>query len=143
MDMRGPLCSCGNRGCLEGYLSEDAVFRAVSEIVPCSDPETLDRILAGEDEHVERVLEPVYLVAAQAVRDIRRLLGPEMIVIVSRSAELSRRLASAAAPDFALGDERFGPPEATILGAAYDPLTACKAACDLAYDAYFSRIRDA
>lgn len=142
MDTLGPLCSCGNRGCLENYLSEDTVFKAVSTVIDCPDLATLDRLLETSDEHVENALEPLYRVAAQAVRDIRRLLAPEIIVFVTRSAALSGRLAAAAASDFTRDDERFGPRTSRILGAAYDPLVACRAACDLAYDAFFSRNRE-
>ncbi len=142
MDTLGPLCSCGNRGCLENYLSEDSVFKALASVADCPDLATLERLLRSGDEHVERALEPLFAVAAQAVRDIRRLLAPEIIIFVTRSAALSDRLAAAASSDFTRDDERFGPKTARILGAAYDPLVACKAACDLAYDAFFSRGRD-
>jgi predicted NBD/HSP70 family sugar kinase len=142
MDTLGPLCSCGNRGCLENYLSEDSVLKALAPVADCADLGALDSLLRSGDEHVERALEPLLAVAAQAVRDIRRLLAPEIIIFVTRSAALSDRLAAAAASDFARDDERFGPKSARILGAAYDPLVACRAACDLAYDAFFSRSRD-
>lgn len=142
MNTAGPLCSCGNRGCLENYLSEDMLCKALAKVADCPDIQALDSLLLSGDEHVERALEPLATVAAQAVRDIRRLLAPEIIVLVTRSAALSKRLAESAAPDFSRDDERFGPRDARMLWSAYDPLQACRAACDLAYDAYFSRGRD-
>jgi len=137
VNMSGPPCACGSRGCLENILSEDAMLRAVGAATACANLEALDALIAARDPVAEQALAPALEAAAAAVRDIRRLLAPEAVMFVSRSAALSERLAEASAGPEA-GDERFTPLGGTVLAAEYDPPLACRAACDLAYDAFFA-----
>ncbi|HET7839689.1 MAG TPA: ROK family transcriptional regulator [Rectinemataceae bacterium] len=141
VDMRGQPCSCGNSGCLETYLSEDAFLAAASGFIGTAGGgegiAALDRALAEGRPGLEEALAPSLAIASAAVRNIRRLLAPEAVLFVTRSAALSSRLAVAASADEDCDDGRFGPPGAPVLAAAYDPLLACRAACDLVYDAFF------
>lgn len=137
VDMNGPRCSCGSRGCLENVLSEDAILASVRERMPCAGLEGLEAHIREGSPGVEEALAPAMAAAAAAARDIRRLLAPEAILFVSRSAALSERLVRAAsAPED--GDGRFSPKGGRVLAATYDPNLACRAACDLAWDAYFA-----
>lgn len=139
MDRNGPECSCGNRGCLELYLSEDSILAALNSAFPGIDMDRIDEILTTECEKAIPLLAPLFDIASHAVRDVRRLLAPEAVLIVTRSQKLSQCIAEAAKTDFARSDQRFGPPGAKIIAAEYDSLLACKAACDLVYESYFSK----
>ncbi|MEN6492022.1 MAG: ROK family transcriptional regulator [Rectinema sp.] len=138
VDPAGPACSCGNRGCLELYLNEDTVCSALSHIGSCTGIEDAERILSENRRGADAALAPILEASTHAVRDIRRLLAPEAVVIVTRSKCLSERLAKAASVDFMHNDQRFGPPEAKIIASEYNPTLACKAACDLIYEEYFA-----
>lgn len=139
IDPAGKACSCGNRGCLELYLNEDAVCDALSSLQPCRGIEDIERILAMGGSEVDAAIAPILEVSTHAVRDIRRILAPEAVVIVTRSAKLSERLAAAASVDYAHNDQRFGPAGARVIASEYSPTLACKAACDLVYEEYFAR----
>ncbi|MDH7484083.1 MAG: ROK family transcriptional regulator [Spirochaetales bacterium] len=138
MDPHGRECSCGNRGCLELYLNEDAACAALSALAPCPDMETLDAIIAQGSPEVERLLEPLLEAASHAVKDIRRLLAPEAIAIITRSKAFSELIVKAASADLVNFDARFGPSGARLIASEYNAQLACKAACDLVYEAFFS-----
>jgi predicted NBD/HSP70 family sugar kinase len=135
----GRPCTCGNRGCLELYLNEDTVCSALSAVQPCADIEDVQRILSEESPEIDRALAPLMDVSTHAVLDIRRLLAPEAVVIVTRSKNLSERLARAASIDFLHNDQRFGPPGSRVIASEYNATFACKAACDLVYEEYFAK----
>jgi len=138
IDPSGLACSCGNRGCLELYLNEETVCTALSQIEPCAGIEDAERILSANNPEVDAALKPILEISAHAVRDIRRLLAPEAVIIVTRSKSLSEHIAQAASADFERNDQRFGPPGARIIASEYNPVLACKAACDLVYEEYFA-----
>jgi len=73
IDPQGPLCSCGNRGCLELYLNEDAVCAALAKLGACSGIEEADTILSAYKEEARTALAPILEVTSHAVRDIQRL----------------------------------------------------------------------
>lgn len=138
VDREGRECSCGNRGCLELYLNEEEVCRALSALGPCADIAEADRIIGQDQEKAASLLGSILNYAAHAVRDIRRLLAPEVVVIVTRSRHLSELIVRAASEDYVHHDQRFGPSGSKILGAEYSAILACRAACDLVYEEYFT-----
>ncbi len=138
VDHEGLQCSCGNRGCLELYLNEEEICRALSPLGPCAEIGDADRLIAAHPAEAAQCLETILNYAAHAVRDIRRLLAPEVVVIVTRSRHLSDLIVQAASEDYIHHDQRFGPSGSRILGAEYSAMLACRAACDMVYEEYFS-----
>jgi len=84
----GPVCRCGNRGCLELYAGGEAILSAVQESEP--DVETVDRLvdLALEgDQRCKRVIADSGRHIGVAIASLVNLLGPDRVVV---GGELSR-----------------------------------------------------
>ena len=82
IDEDGPVCRCGNRGCLE---TEVALPRLLSLLAPAYD-EPLDatRVLALEaegDAGVRRVLGDAGNTVGRALGDLCNNLNPELVVV--------------------------------------------------------------
>jgi predicted NBD/HSP70 family sugar kinase len=78
----GLPCVCGNRGCLERYLSLRAVFEWLE--LPDPDhatPELLTELLARGDERLERWIEFVLPPMRRAINILESLLDPDAIVL--------------------------------------------------------------
>ncbi len=78
----GPVCRCGNRGCLETTVSA----RRIAELLdPAYDePLSTDRVLeldAAEDAGVRRVLSDAGRTVGRALADLCNSLNPELVVV--------------------------------------------------------------
>jgi len=80
VDMNGPLCSCGNRGCLEKYISIPAILR--------NTPYHSWREAAGDEAIIGRMAE--YL--AFAIINIFNSLDVEKVILAGELAEDSGKL---------------------------------------------------
>ena len=82
VDESGPICRCGNRGCLETLASGPAIVRLVSE--SRGEDLTTERLvelaLAG-DLGCRRALADAARVLGRVVGNICNLLNPEMVVV--------------------------------------------------------------
>ena len=92
----GPLCSCGNRGCLEAFSSERAIIARCREAMSqdqalvlrelCADPlsPTIAEILTAQEQgdiHVMQILDTVILYLGIAVANIYNFVAPQRMVI--------------------------------------------------------------
>jgi predicted NBD/HSP70 family sugar kinase len=81
LDPRGPICRCGNRGCLEVYAGIPAVLQQLSRVHPDI---TLARLLSlyrQEDPSVCRVVSEVAQKVGQAAGMLCNTLNPELLLI--------------------------------------------------------------
>ena len=84
----GPLCSCGNRGCLEAFSSERAIIARCREAMS-QDQALVLRELCAEiltaqeqgDIHVMQILDTVILYLGIAVANIYNFVAPQRMVI--------------------------------------------------------------
>jgi glucokinase len=142
----GPLCGCGQRGCLEAVASRLAISAAAAAAAfrgeaPCLLKEagtdlaairskTLARSVAGGDEAVRRILEQSARWIGVGVAALVNLLAPEVVILggglVDALPELFRDEVAAAANQrvmpsfrgsFAVKVAELGD-DATVLGAA-------------------------
>ena len=94
----GPLCSCGNRGCLETQASTDAlVDRARASAVIAPDG-TLDDLRASADHGVRAALDMLAdagEVLGRTLAGTVNLLGPQALVVIGEIAPLWPYLAPA------------------------------------------------
>lgn len=92
----GDLCPCGNRGCLERYISLDALDRRLKADDPTAD---LAAAVASGAPAVEAWVEEVAPLLRAAVVTIENLFDPETILIGGLAPDaLLARLVAAAAP---------------------------------------------
>jgi len=133
MDPDGPACPCGGTGCLEAYLSEDAL---VSAAKLHNFDELIHSLNAGDDS-IAAALKPAALRASVALHTIRHLFDPDEFIVISRSARLSTMLASEAERYLS---ERPRPDGSwpRVRGYRWDPVLAGRAACDMVFDGYFT-----
>ena len=97
MQLGGPLCGCGNRGCLEALASRTAIERDIRAAIAegrasaieeeLGDPaapiksKALRRALKAEDPVVTEVLRHAAEILGYACLSVRHLLDPDVIVL--------------------------------------------------------------
>lgn len=96
VDPNGPLCACGNRGCLEAFSSDHAVIsacvhaleqgkaRILGEICSGGAEPVMEQILAAQsrgDADVQAVIEKAIFMLGVAVANITNFSSPQMMLI--------------------------------------------------------------
>jgi predicted NBD/HSP70 family sugar kinase len=84
LDINGPLCGCGARGCWEMYASSNAALRYYAESkpkLPLRTIEDLMRLAGEEDEHAVAALTKQAEYIGKGLRLISATLAPELILI--------------------------------------------------------------
>jgi glucokinase len=97
IDINGPECSCGNRGCFEALASRRAIFRAIQTAVKSGQETLLTGMLGPDladlrsgdlrkairrgDRFVERVIAQAAEYTGIAVGNLINLFNPEVIVL--------------------------------------------------------------
>ncbi|NYI03737.1 ROK family transcriptional regulator [Allostreptomyces psammosilenae] len=84
----GPVCSCGNRGCLEAVVSDQAVLSTIAERtgMPCpSVAEAVARAQAG-DAVVREVYAAMGTALGRAMATVCNLFNPEKIILSGEGA---------------------------------------------------------
>ena len=97
LEVAGPKCSCGNRGCFEALASRQAIFRKIQTAVKDGQKTILTDMLGDEltdmrsgdlrkalrrgDKLVERVIEESAEYIGIGVANVINLLNPEMVVL--------------------------------------------------------------
>jgi predicted NBD/HSP70 family sugar kinase len=112
VDPGGPICRCGNRGCLETVASPVAVSRLLEHVVdqPLT-PERLLELVAADDRGASRAVADAGAAVGMVVSWIVNVLNPELVVI---GGEL------AAAGDVLLDPIRASINRHSVAGAAAD-----------------------
>lgn len=96
IDRRGPICACGNRGCLECMVGESFLARRITEIAPPMDVDpplgTSFHALAVQAYRGERRAQSVIRTLAQdmayGISNLVALFHPSLIVIGGSGVEL-------------------------------------------------------
>ena len=97
MQIGGPTCGCGNRGCLEALAGRSAIERDIRQAVADGQKTVLSELLEGDlsmirsgmlrraleadDELVTRVMRSASEVLGHACLTVRHLVDPEVIVL--------------------------------------------------------------
>lgn len=96
IDFSGPVCPCGNRGCLELYASAKALVRKAQDAINRGEPTILRDLvstrgeLSGEliseaadlgDAFALRILRETGEILGRAIGNLVNILDPEMVII--------------------------------------------------------------
>lgn len=97
LEVGGPKCGCGNRGCFEALAGRQAIFRKIQSSVKAGEKTILTEMLgdalmdmrSGDlrkairrgDKLVERVIEETAEYTGIAVANVINLLSPEVVVL--------------------------------------------------------------
>lgn len=97
LEINGPKCACGNRGCFEALASRTAIFRKIHNAVKTGQKTLLTEMLGDDlkdmrsgdlrrairrgDLFVEKVVEEAAGYTGIAVANLINILGPELVVI--------------------------------------------------------------
>jgi glucokinase len=97
LEVNGPKCTCGNRGCWEALSSRSALFRQVQEAVKEGQKTVLTEMLGNDlkdlrsgdlrkaikqgDKFVEHIVEEAAKYTGIAVANLINVINPEVIVI--------------------------------------------------------------
>jgi glucokinase len=97
IDVNGPKCSCGNKGCFEVFASRLALFRAIQSAVKNGEKSLLTEMLGEDlkdlrsgdirkairrgDKVVEKIVEEAAEYVGVAVGNLVNILNPEVVVL--------------------------------------------------------------
>lgn len=97
LEVGGPKCGCGNKGCFEALASRSALFRKIQDAVKGGQKTVLTELLGGDltdlrsgdlrkaikrgDRFVEKVVEEAAEYTGIAVANVINLLNPEYVVL--------------------------------------------------------------
>lgn len=97
LDVNGPKCSCGNKGCFEVFASRLALFRAIQAAIKSGEKSLLTDMLGDDlkdlrsgdirkairrgDKVVEKIVEEAAEYVGVAVGNLVNLLNPEIVVL--------------------------------------------------------------
>jgi glucokinase len=97
IEVGGPKCSCGNKGCFEALASRGAIFRKIQAAVKGGQKTILTEMLGPEladmrsgdlrkairrgDKFIERIIEEAAEYTGIAVANVINILNPEVVVL--------------------------------------------------------------
>ncbi|MGO4567021.1 ROK family protein [Rhizobium sp. 2YAF20] len=101
-DAEGPLCRCGNRGCVEMYAGWDAVIGpAKSRFGPEVSFEKIAFLALDGDIGCKRLIEDVAVVAGRALANACAVINPPLVVLGGRQIAAGEILIDALRASFA------------------------------------------
>jgi glucokinase len=97
VDVNGPKCSCGNKGCFEVFASRLALFRAIETAIKNGEKSVLTEMLGDDlkdlrsgdirkairrgDKMVEKIVAEAGEYAGIAIANLINILNPEIVVL--------------------------------------------------------------
>ncbi len=97
IDVNGPKCSCGNKGCFEVFASRLALFRAIQSAIKNGEKSLLTEMLGEDlkdlrsgdirkairrgDKMVEKIVEEAAEYTGVAIGNLVNILNPEVVVL--------------------------------------------------------------
>ncbi|MDD5072315.1 MAG: ROK family protein [Candidatus Omnitrophica bacterium] len=89
IDIKGPKCGCGNRGCLEMYASATAVVRRMKKAEMTAE-QTYGAARKG-DKLARKIVDETAVYLGAAVANIINALDPEVIVLAGGMAKAGKK----------------------------------------------------
>ncbi len=145
IEMDGPTCSCGNRGCWELYASEQALLRDLGLSLEAAQEDVqLRHILERASKQDIAVLEALnragfYL--GVGISNLINLFSPETIIIGNRMSEFRQWLHPVVMETISNRSLPFAKQEVTVEFAERGVYSAALGATSLAIAHFFSKMR--
>jgi predicted NBD/HSP70 family sugar kinase len=141
VDLKGRLCECGARGCLESYLSEEAIMAELKQLGEEPTWKNLEELLERKDRKAVKLMSRLGGILAAAAGSLVNVLNPEALLIVSRNKFLSDYFAAILRKSLGklAADNQLA--AVNVISAQHQPTIACKGAADLVFDHYFDVTR--
>jgi glucokinase len=128
LEVGGPKCGCGNRGCFEALAGRAAIFRRIQSAVKAGQKTLLTDMLGPDlkdlrsgdlrkalrrgDKFVEKIIEETAEYTGIAVANLMNLLNPEVIVLggglIQQLADEMMAITVATAMDYAMSGTAQG-----------------------------------
>ena len=92
----GPVCSCGNRGCLETQVSTESLLRRAAELgilAPGAELDQLGRAAGDGRPAAVALLDEAGELLGRALAGAINLLGPRLVIVIGEIAPLWPQLA--------------------------------------------------
>ena len=137
VDLNGRRCECGARGCLETYLSEEAILKELKQLGHAPTWRNLEKLLERKDPNILEIMNRLGGILSAAVCSLINLLNPEAVLIVSLHRFLSDFFVSMireSLEKMATENQLGG---VNVISEEYEPTIACKGAADLVFDHFF------
>lgn len=145
VDPGGRECSCGWKGCLETYLSEDVIIQDIlNSGVDSVDIRTIDKLIndhnSSNSKITRDVLDEKSNLMAFAIKNITNLLSPDIFLLISRNLAMSTYIADRVR--IKLNEYPHFPEErnSQIIPVLYDPIHAGLGSCDIIFQHFFKEI---
>ncbi|MAM12047.1 MAG: hypothetical protein CML23_16645 [Rhizobiaceae bacterium] len=102
LNPQGPLCRCGNRGCLETYVGGDNLVRLIEDATKekISVEQLVERARSG-DKQCSRLVEDAAEMAGWAMGITSTILSPSLFVVAGKLASVGEPFMSALTRSFA------------------------------------------
>lgn len=138
LNVDGPNCICGEKGCLETYLAEPAILGEIGNLFGIYNIKDLDNKATSGDEEIINYIRDKGKLLAVEIKNLFRLFCPDAFLIMTRFNNISRIYAEMARE--ALKDDYFGnkKSEVSVYYDVYNSIDAGRGAADLVFADYFS-----
>ncbi|MDA3940827.1 MAG: ROK family transcriptional regulator [Spirochaetia bacterium] len=139
IDYNGRQCECGENGCLQAYLSEEAVLKDISTIKKLSSFMDIEELIQTGGGEIELFLKEKAELLCKGLKILRRSLSPDTFLIISRSPLYAEKLCTYAQEIMSNDPCKYdNVDELIIKHSQYNPINAGQGAADMVFNHYFT-----
>jgi len=140
VDLNGRICKCGARGCLETYLSENAILAELEAAGAKLTWQDLEKGLNNKEPTIIEVMNRLGGILSGAAYSLINVLNPEAVLIVSRYRFMSDFFVSMLQDSLEKLANVNHLNTIKVISEEYEPTIACKGAADLIIDNFFAAV---
>ncbi len=139
IDYNGRLCECGEKGCLQSYLSEPAILRDIQSFAELDSFINIDILIQSGNEKVDCFIKEKAEQMTKGLKILNRVFSPDTFLIISRSPLYVERLVKYTDELMQNDPCKFDNiNRLSIKHCSYNPVNAGRGAADLVFNDYFS-----
>lgn len=131
-------CICGQKGCLDTYLSEEAILSDIEEITGINSYHEIENALSYGNQKVIEALEAKGSILSRYIHNLYVLFRPQAFVIVSRLQSISEIFSNTVQAELEIDSSFYTLPAPAVISAPLDPVIAGRGAVDLVFDHFFN-----